>query len=166
MMRPPSPSRLRFDTSIARRANLSLRTAAAALLTVALSTACVTQGTNDQAEPERDPPIASIVSPADDALFTWFDDTVDGTGNTITFIGVGTSPDDGLLTGAALQWSTRPTFGATQEWTDAGSGVTVDVFFAWASCSIQTYEVRLVVTDAEGLTDTTIHSVAVQPPPC
>lgn len=167
-MRPSNPVRHRSAASLALRASAPLRTLTSALAAIALSTGCLTQGADADPDPTREPPTASIVSPEDGATFTWFDDTanVDGPGNTITFIGVGTSPDDGLLTGTALEWSTRPTFGATSSWTEAGSGVTVDVYVAWASCALQTYEVRLVVTDGEDLTDTTIQTFNVQPPPC
>lgn len=116
----------------------------------------------------REPPQAVIVAPEDGASFGWWDDTsgVGGDGHTITFTGFGTSSVDGFIGGDQVRWYTRRTDTGTSTWTFRGTGTAIDLFFGWASCTWQDYDVRLQATDSIGLIGSVTRSVSIQPPVC
>lgn len=116
----------------------------------------------------NDPPSASITSPDDGEMYGIFDDEagVGGNGHTVTFTGNGSSPQEGSLTGDALAWEYRRTDGSGGNWTSAGTGETVDIFFGWASCTWQKYDVRMTATDSQDLSASDTISVSIQPPVC
>ncbi|MCH8529733.1 MAG: hypothetical protein LAT65_02665 [Saccharospirillum sp.] len=116
----------------------------------------------------NDPPSASITSPEDEAMFGLGSDEFGegGDGYTITFTGTGSSPQEGSITGAALTWEYRRTDGTGTNWINAGSGETVDIFFAWQSCTWQYYDVRVTATDSQDLSASDTISIGTQPPVC
>lgn len=91
-------------------------------------------------------PTATILAPAGGTVFTL--------GETVTFNGTGTDPEDGELVGASLQW-TSSLDGAI------GSGST----FPRSDLQAGTHLVRLVATDAEGAADTAEVSIRINVPP-
>jgi len=114
------------------------------------------------------PPSASITSPADETLYFMGDDGsgVGGDGHTVTFDGTGSSPQEGVLTGTSLTWEYRRTDASGYNWLDAGSGASVDIFFNWASCNFQDYDVRVTATDSQDLSASDTIAVSIQPPIC
>jgi len=115
----------------------------------------------------NDPPTASITSPDDGTMYGLDADEfgVGGNGYTVTFTGTGSSPQEGALTGESLTWEFRRTDVASP-WSTAGTGTTVDIFFGWASCDWQDYDVRVTATDSQGLSASDTISVSIQPPVC
>lgn len=114
----------------------------------------------------REPPQAVILAPANGASYPWFDDTAGSSGHTIAFAGVGTSAAEGSIGDSDLRWYTRRTDTGPSTWAFRGTGTTIDLFFGWASCTWQTYDVRLQVTDSIGLVGNVTHWVSIQPPIC
>ena len=87
-------------------------------------------------------PTASITLPASNSEFTL--------GESISFQGLGTDPEDGSLTGASLQWfSSRDGL--------IGTGIT----FSRNDLSLGTHTIRLIATDSEAASDTAQVSIGV-----
>ncbi len=116
----------------------------------------------------NDPPSASITSPDDGTMYGWWEDEagVGGNGHTVSFTGTGSSPQEGSLTGASLTWEYRRTDTGSGSWIETGTGTTVGIFFGWASCSWQYYDVRVTATDSQGLSASDTISLSIQPPVC
>lgn len=87
---------------------------------------------------------AQIISPADGTLVS--------IGNLVTFIGTGTDPEDGNLSGSSLAWMSD-TDG------DLGTGEKVKVSLSGSSCGFKEHVVTLIVTDSDG--KTARHSIRV-----
>ena len=91
-------------------------------------------------------PTATILEPTEGTVFTL--------GETVTFNGSATDPEDGELVGASLQW-TSSLDGAI------GSGST----FPRSDLQAGTHLVRLIATDSEGAADTAEVSIRINVPP-
>lgn len=116
----------------------------------------------------NDPPSASINSPEDGTYFFMGDEGSGegGSGHTVTFNGTGSSPQEGSLTGGSLTWEYRRTDSGGGNWIDAGTGTNIDIFFGWASCNWQNYDVRITATDSQDLSESDTIGVSIQPPVC
>ena len=92
--------------------------------------------------PVNQPPTATITAPANGTSVV--------AGTSITFTGTGNDPEDGILTGASLTWtsSLAGTFGT-------GTSVTT------AGLAVGTHTITLTARDAQGLTGTATRSVTV-----
>jgi len=100
------------------------------------------------------PPTASIVQPAVDSGTSDNEYAFDGYDNgraqwytDVTFVGTGTDPEDGSLSGSALVWTTNRT--DLQSGT-LGTGGTVTARLYADVCSGAWHDVRLTVTDGDG----------------
>jgi hypothetical protein len=91
------------------------------------------------------PPTASITSPADNSEFE--------TGESVSFQGSGTDPEDGPLTGGSLVWE------STLD-DQIGTGES----FARSDLSNGTHTIRLIATDALGKADTATVSITISHP--
>lgn len=110
------------------------------------------------------PPTATITSPEDGATFQWFEDGAYTGGHTVTVTGTGVSDGGATLPGSALTWAIR--LQGSSNWSVQGTGNTRNIDFPWSSCGWQTWEIRLEVKDAEGLSGFDFIEISVQPPPC
>ncbi len=90
-------------------------------------------------------PTATIVLPTDGSAFV--------EGQAVSFQGSATDPEDGTLSGPALQW-------ASSLDGPIGSGTS----FATAALTVGSHTVRLVATDLDGAADTTSVGVTIAPP--
>jgi PKD repeat protein len=105
----------------------------------AVDTARVSIGVGESANQR---PTATITLPAGGSEYM--------VGQSISFQGSGTDPEDGSLTGASLQWfSSRDGL--------IGTGIT----FSRSDLSLGTHTIRLVATDSEATSDTAIVSIGV-----
>jgi len=105
----------------------------------AVDTARVSIGVGESANQR---PAASITLPAGGSEFT--------AGQSISFQGSGTDPEDGSLTGASLQWfSSRDGL--------IGTGIT----FSRSDLSLGTHTIRLIATDSEAASDTAVVSIGI-----
>lgn len=89
------------------------------------------------------PPVAATTEPVTGATFD--------EGTDVTFAGTGTDPDDGVLTGAALRWSSTLD-GAI----GAGTSITV------ADLAPGTHDITLTATDEQGSSGSASISITVQ----
>jgi len=85
------------------------------------------------APPSNQPPTAGITAPADSSSF------VQGAG--VTFIGTGSDPEDGALTGAALVWTSSVDG-------QIGTGAS----FTTSALSVGAHTITLTATDSQGAT--------------
>jgi glucose/arabinose dehydrogenase len=93
------------------------------------------------------PPTASIVAPADESLYRG--------GQTIQLHGEATDPEDGELPPSAYQWTVRLHHGNHVHPAGSFTGVVSPSFTALTNHDADSYyEVRLTVTDSDGLTAT------------
>lgn len=90
-------------------------------------------------------PTATILSPANGSDFT--------TGETISFQGFGTDPEDGTLTGGALVWESSRDG-------QIGTGGS----FSRSDLSNGTHDIRLIARDTQGAADTAAVSVMISHP--
>jgi len=107
------------------------------------------------------PPQASITPPEADRYFFWNDYDV-GDNTVVPFTGSGQDAEDGALTGSSLTWSYRQK--GDSSWTEFGTGTSVDFTRRLSSGQVE-YDIRLVTTDSEGLTDTEVIEITIQGPP-
>jgi subtilisin family serine protease len=95
------------------------------------------------------PPVASITSPANNALFPQ--------GSAVAFAGTGTDPEDGALTGSSLVWTSSRDG-------QIGTGAS----FVTSSLSVGTHTITLTSKDALGATGTATRAITIaavnQPP--
>jgi len=120
----------------------SLTSTSASLAAIALL-ACVPGAPTDVSGNLR--PTASIVAPADGASFA--------TGETVTFRGAATDPEDGTLPGTSLRWiSSRDG--------SLGTGSLVEV----ADLTDGPHLIRLIATDSDGASDTAAISIGISVP--
>lgn len=108
---------------------------------VAVFAAC-----DDSSGPASDPPEVTITAPDDGSLFQYEE--------SITFQGSAEDPEDGPLTGDALEWDSDidGIFGT-------GGDVTV------SDLSAGTHEILLIATDSDGVEGTASIIVVVEEPP-
>ncbi len=92
------------------------------------------------------PPSAQITSHSDPASV--YADTSDAGGwyKMVTFTGTGDDAEDGVLSGASLQWTVRDSGGAVVA-SGAGNSLTAKLY---SVCNVATYSVELTATDSEG----------------
>ena len=90
-------------------------------------------------------PTASIDVPTQDTTATQ--------GDPVSFVGTGSDPEDGVLTGSSLQWQTGLGVGL-------GSGETIQV----ADLPVGANLVRLIATDSEDAADTSTVNVTIAEP--
>ena len=95
--------------------------------------------------PPNQPPTATITAPANGASFTQ--------GGTVTFTGTGTDPEDGVLSGASLVWTSSLNG-------QIGTGASVST----ASLSVGTHVVTLTAKDSKGATSVASRTVTVTAP--
>lgn len=112
------------------------------------------------------PPSATITDPPDGSSYSFLDPGAGLNGVTVTVSGEGSSPEEGALTGASLTWELRQTVPSLTAWTAQGTGSEVDVELRYASCTTQTFEIRLTATDSQDLFDTDTIEVFLTPPFC
>ena len=94
----------------------------------------------------NDSPTATIEVPSQD--------TTAAQGDPVSFVGTGSDPEDGPLTGSSLQWQTGPGV-------NLGSGGTIQV----SDLPLGANLIRLIATDIEGAADTGTVTVTVVEPP-
>jgi len=112
------------------------------------------------------PPDATITDPPDGSQFSFQDPGAGPTGITVSVSGVGSSQEEGPLTGASLTWELRQTVPTVTAWASQGSGGEIDVVLPYASCNLQTFELRLTATDSQGLFGTDVIELFLRPPFC
>lgn len=112
------------------------------------------------------PPDATITAPPTGSSYSFLDPGAGATGVTVTVSGTGSSPEEGALTGASLTWHVRQTAPSTTAWSPQGSGGEADVTLPYASCTTQTFEIRLTATDSQDLIGTDTIEVFLVPPFC
>ncbi len=95
--------------------------------------------------PVNNPPSAQITSPANWAAFT--------VGTSINFVGSGWDSEDGVLSGASLQWYV--------DGVNFGSGNS----FNYAGLSVGQHQITLIATDSGGLSGSTAIMVVINPVP-
>jgi subtilisin family serine protease len=96
--------------------------------------------------PPNQAPTASITAPANGTSVV--------SGTAVTFSGGGTDPEDGVLGGTSLQW-TSSRDGAI------GSGAS----FTKSNLTVGAHTITLTATDAQGATGTSTRTLTVTPPP-
>jgi len=94
----------------------------------------------------NDSPTATIEVPSQD--------TTAAQGDPVSFVGTGSDPEDGPLTGSSLQWQTGPGV-------NLGSGGTIQV----SDLPLGANLIRLIATDIEGAADTGTVTITVVEPP-
>ncbi|MEJ2548080.1 MAG: PKD domain-containing protein, partial [Gemmatimonadota bacterium] len=97
-------------------------------------------------EAPNEAPTAAIEVPSQDTTVTQ--------GDAVTFVGTGSDPEDGTLTGASLQWET----GISVSLGSGGSIVSSDL-------PVGVNTIRLIAADLDGASDTAIVLITVEEPP-
>ena len=121
----------------------SYRTLPALLLTAGIGIAVYACKPDSPTEPETNqPPTATITSPGNGSAYEH--------GESISFVGSATDPEDGTLTGASLQWSS-----SLDGFLGTGGSFSVSDLSAGA------HTIRLVATDSKGAVDTARVSIGV-----
>ena len=112
--------------------------------------------TVNPATPSNDPPTASIAAPADGATYT--------AGDTLSYTGGASDPEDGALSGGNLVWEIdRSGDGQGAVHTSTGAAGS---YVLPADLTVDTvYTVKLVATDSGGATHSVIHTVTASPAP-
>jgi PKD repeat protein len=96
--------------------------------------------------PSNQPPTATINLPESGQEFT--------IGQSISFQGTGSDPEDGPLTGSSLVWRS-----------DRDGQIGTGIVFSRSDLSLGSHTIRLIATDADGAADTALASIGVGEPP-
>jgi len=111
------------------------------------------------------PPTVTITTPADGALFTWLDHG-DANGIDIRFQAIVNDAEDGVLTGTSLVWEVRRDDQAEFVFRANDTNPIIRfIYYTSGGQSLSHYDVRLTVTDSDGMVSTDQIRVGILSPP-
>jgi uncharacterized protein YjbI with pentapeptide repeats len=92
------------------------------------------------------PPVAAISSPANNSSFVQ--------GTSVSFAGTGTDPEQGMLTGASLTWTSN-----------INGAIGTGTSFSKSNLSVGTHTITLTATDSQGATGIATVAITITAPP-